>query len=100
MSRVLAQLDSRFDTGPASSQPRAGSAGGTGRERIAQVGCISASRRIHRRPVLLLRLVLIASSRFGLVSRRSSSATAAGGRVGSLGELCGGLSDHLGLGLS
>ena len=99
MSRVLAQLDSRFDTGPVSSQPRAGSAGGTGRERIAQVGCISASRRIHRRPVLL-RLVLIASSRFGLVSRRSSSATAAGGRVGSLGELCGGLSDHLGLGLS
>lgn len=53
MSRILAQLDTRFDTVPVSSQPRAGSAGGTGRERIAQAGCISASRGLHRRAGLV-----------------------------------------------
>lgn len=81
MSRILAQLDSRFETGPASTQPRVGSAGGTALKRIVRRDLCTEGRRVHRQPVLL-RLVLVASSRFGLASRRSSSAHCRRGPLG------------------
>ena len=53
MSRILAQLASRFDADPTIGQPRAGSAGDVAGERIVQAGFPTESCGLHRRASLV-----------------------------------------------